>query len=125
MLGVGNIATKVGDGDVIVGMFGVGNVLTLAFPPIIKAALNPLPIWVNILPPAENINANVGPLPTLVKNIGNGFSVAFAIGQANIVTKIGSGDLITAAIGQANIVTHVNLEGSGNTMSLIGQHPLL
>jgi hypothetical protein len=23
-----NIATKVGDGDVIVGMFGVGNVLT-------------------------------------------------------------------------------------------------
>jgi hypothetical protein len=28
MLGVGNIATKVGDGDVIVGMFGVGNVLT-------------------------------------------------------------------------------------------------
>jgi hypothetical protein len=39
--------------------------------------------------------------------------VAFAIGQANIVTKVGSGDLITAAIGQANIVTHVNLEGSG------------
>jgi RTX toxin RtxA len=28
MLGVGNIATKVGDGDVIVGMFGVGIVLT-------------------------------------------------------------------------------------------------
>jgi hypothetical protein len=27
--------------------------------------------------------------------------------------------LVTAAIGQANIVTHVNLEGSGNTMSLV------
>jgi hypothetical protein len=77
MLGMYNIATKVGDGDVIVGMFGVGNVLThvgdgmsaalmvsvganfltkvgkvkiLAVPPpIIKAALKPFPTWVNIL----------------------------------------------------------------------------
>jgi RTX toxin RtxA len=120
VVGRANIITRISSlEDFTVTISPLDSVKILAVPPIIKAALNPLPIWVNILPPAENINANVGPLPAMVgsanifTHIGNGFSVAFAIGQANIVTKIGSGDLITAAIGQANIVTHVNLEGSG------------
>jgi hypothetical protein len=88
---------------------------------------------VNILPPAENINANVGPLPTLVKKLAptdtikaalmpsptwvrtlptpnrDGFSAALMIGggTANIFTKVGNGITLAAMVGSANIFTHI------------------
>jgi hypothetical protein len=65
---------------------------------LVVAALNPLPIWVNILPPTENINANVGPLPTLVKKLIS----ALLFGLANIVTHVGDGDNYLLMLGVGN-----------------------
>jgi RTX toxin RtxA len=132
MVGSANIFTHIGNGFSVAFAIGQANIVTkmiLAVPPIIKAALNPLPIWVNILPPAENINANVGPLPTLVKKLAptdtikaalmplptNGITLAAMVGSANIFTHIGNGFSVAFAIGQANIVTKI---GSGDLMKI-------
>ncbi len=114
MGGLGNVFTKVGNGDALALMVAEANVFTH-----IGDGMS-----VALMLAKGNVATKVGNGTTLAAMVGNanifthighGSTFAAMIGQANIMTKVGNDLTAALMVGKANIMTHV---GDGTSLGL-------